>query len=288
VNTGREDDAARRAGEFARAARSAGCPCHAPPGVPYGPAGDHLARYLYAEQRGAITRAPLREVIAGLDVIERAGRVALAAFEDLLRSGPDHRSGDEGPRCRPVAARGPRSDHSGDDEPGVSAGAGSYRNDGCPRQNRPSAVDAHRAVGRLLEGHWAKCRRPVSEALRWLGFVAVSSKLVTEDGQLFPGLEQHSVGDLLRGPCPACAPAVVLEVGERQYRYVYLIVGGPDPLIRPLREGELVGRTTRWADHAANQAQRCDRAAGHAASGHEEGRDFVAVSCPPWFYEVVE
>jgi len=65
----RTDAAARRADERAQAARSASCPCQAGPGVPCGPSGDHLARYLRAEQRGAITRESLKEVIAGLDVI---------------------------------------------------------------------------------------------------------------------------------------------------------------------------------------------------------------------------
>jgi hypothetical protein len=59
----------RRALERARAARSVGCPCRAETGVPCSPAGDHLARYLRAEQQGAITREALKEVISGLDVI---------------------------------------------------------------------------------------------------------------------------------------------------------------------------------------------------------------------------
>jgi plasmid maintenance system antidote protein VapI len=58
-----------RAVERAQAARSVGCLCHAEGGVPCGPTGDHLARYLRAEQQGAITREALKEVIAGLDVI---------------------------------------------------------------------------------------------------------------------------------------------------------------------------------------------------------------------------
>ncbi len=65
----RTDAAARRADERAQAARSAGCPCQAGPGVPCGPSGDHLARYLRAGQSGAITRESLKEAIAGLDVI---------------------------------------------------------------------------------------------------------------------------------------------------------------------------------------------------------------------------
>ena len=59
----------RRADERAQAARSVQCPCRAWPGVPCGPSGDHLARYLRAEQDDAITRESLKEVIAGLDVI---------------------------------------------------------------------------------------------------------------------------------------------------------------------------------------------------------------------------
>jgi hypothetical protein len=59
----------RRADERAQAARSVECPCHAGRGYPCGPSGDHLARYLRAEQRGAITRDSLKEVIASLDVI---------------------------------------------------------------------------------------------------------------------------------------------------------------------------------------------------------------------------
>jgi transcriptional regulator with XRE-family HTH domain len=55
--------------ERAQAARSIECPCKEGRGVPCGPAGDHLARYLRAEQRGAISRESLTEVIAGLDVI---------------------------------------------------------------------------------------------------------------------------------------------------------------------------------------------------------------------------
>ena len=58
--------AARRAGEHAQAARSASCPYPAGPGVSRGPSGDHLARYLRAGHRTAITRESLQEVIAGL------------------------------------------------------------------------------------------------------------------------------------------------------------------------------------------------------------------------------
>ncbi len=53
----------------AQAVRSVRCPCTAPPGWPCGPSGDHLARYLRAEQRGAIARQHLLQVIEGLDVI---------------------------------------------------------------------------------------------------------------------------------------------------------------------------------------------------------------------------
>jgi len=63
------DAAIRRADERALAARAVACPCRARSGVPCGPSGDHLARYLHAEQDGAITRESLKEVIAGLDVI---------------------------------------------------------------------------------------------------------------------------------------------------------------------------------------------------------------------------
>jgi hypothetical protein len=52
-----------------QAARSVTCPCHAQPRQPCTQSGDHLARYLHAEQSGAITRQSLTEVIAGLDVI---------------------------------------------------------------------------------------------------------------------------------------------------------------------------------------------------------------------------
>jgi hypothetical protein len=70
----RADERRMRAGELraverAQAARSVECPCQAGRGDPCGPSGDHLARYLRAEQRGAITRESLKEVIAGLDVI---------------------------------------------------------------------------------------------------------------------------------------------------------------------------------------------------------------------------
>jgi hypothetical protein len=52
-----------------QAARSVSCACQAQPGQPCSPAGDHLARYLHAQQSGAITRQSLTQVIAGLDVI---------------------------------------------------------------------------------------------------------------------------------------------------------------------------------------------------------------------------
>ena len=58
-----------RADERAQAARSVKRPRQAAPGDPCGPSGDHLARYLRAEQCGAITRDSLTEVIASLDVI---------------------------------------------------------------------------------------------------------------------------------------------------------------------------------------------------------------------------
>jgi hypothetical protein len=59
----------RSADQHLQAARSVSCPCHAQPGHPCSPAGDYLARYLHAEQSGAITRQSLTQVIAGLDVI---------------------------------------------------------------------------------------------------------------------------------------------------------------------------------------------------------------------------
>ena len=58
--------AARRVGQRAQAARSAGCPCPAGPGVSRGPSGVHLARYLRAGQCSAISSESLQEVIAGL------------------------------------------------------------------------------------------------------------------------------------------------------------------------------------------------------------------------------
>jgi len=60
---------ARRADERAQAARAVDCACDARAGVACGPSGDHLARYLRAEQTGVITRESLTEVIGGLDVI---------------------------------------------------------------------------------------------------------------------------------------------------------------------------------------------------------------------------
>jgi hypothetical protein len=88
------DAETRRAGERAQAAWSVGCPCQAGPGVPCRPSGDHLARYLRAEQSGAIARESLKEVIAGLDVIapqvliqppgERAAHAAGAATADQV------------------------------------------------------------------------------------------------------------------------------------------------------------------------------------------------------------
>jgi hypothetical protein len=63
------DAETRRAEERAQAARSVDCPCQAGPGMSCGLSGDHLARYLRAEQSGAIKRESLKDVIAGLDVI---------------------------------------------------------------------------------------------------------------------------------------------------------------------------------------------------------------------------
>ena len=64
-----DDAAARQADGRAQAARSVGCPCRVRPGVPCGPSGDHLARYVRAAQSGVITRQSLTDVVAGLDVI---------------------------------------------------------------------------------------------------------------------------------------------------------------------------------------------------------------------------
>jgi hypothetical protein len=87
----------RRADEHTQAARSVDCPCQAGPGVPCDPSGDHLARYLRAEQQGVITRQSLKEAIAGLDVIapqvliqppgERAAHAAGAETADHVIHG---------------------------------------------------------------------------------------------------------------------------------------------------------------------------------------------------------
>lgn len=61
--------AARHRDELTQAARSTSCPCRASPGVPCGPSGDHLARYLRAAQSGVITRQSLKQVVADLEVI---------------------------------------------------------------------------------------------------------------------------------------------------------------------------------------------------------------------------
>ena len=66
---GRAEAVGRRADEHALAARSVDCECQAQAGVPCGPSGDHLARYLRATQSGALTKDALKDVIAGLDVI---------------------------------------------------------------------------------------------------------------------------------------------------------------------------------------------------------------------------
>lgn len=88
------DAETRRADERAQAARSVDCPCQAGPGVPCGPSGDRLARYLRAEQQGVITRASLKEAITSLDVIapqvliqppgERAAHTAGAETADQV------------------------------------------------------------------------------------------------------------------------------------------------------------------------------------------------------------
>jgi hypothetical protein len=61
--------AERPTDQRAQAAQSVTCPCGAQPGQPCTTAGDHLTRYLHAEQSGAITRQSLTHVIAGLDVV---------------------------------------------------------------------------------------------------------------------------------------------------------------------------------------------------------------------------
>jgi hypothetical protein len=66
---GRAEAVGRRADGHALAARSVDCVCQAQAGVPCGPSGDHLARYLRATQSGALTKDALKDVIADLDVI---------------------------------------------------------------------------------------------------------------------------------------------------------------------------------------------------------------------------
>jgi hypothetical protein len=66
---GRAEAAARRADQYALAARSVDCECQAGAGTSCGPSGDHLGRYLRATRSGALTRDSLAQVIAGLDVI---------------------------------------------------------------------------------------------------------------------------------------------------------------------------------------------------------------------------
>jgi hypothetical protein len=110
-------EAELRAGEPAQAVRSAGCTCQASPGAPCGPSGHHPARYLNAERAGAITRASLAEVIAGLDVIaphvliqppgERAARAEVSPREarELEISNPRDLSGPQ-PAAGPVPMTG--------------------------------------------------------------------------------------------------------------------------------------------------------------------------------------
>jgi hypothetical protein len=84
----------RRADEYVGAARLVDCECQARAGAPCGPSGDHLARYLRAEQQGVITRASLKEAITSLDVIapqvliqppgERAAHTAGAETADQV------------------------------------------------------------------------------------------------------------------------------------------------------------------------------------------------------------
>ena len=64
---------AATAAEPADGARLVPCPlCWQRPGRPCtitGPAGDHLARWLAAEQRGVISRQALADAVGGLEVI---------------------------------------------------------------------------------------------------------------------------------------------------------------------------------------------------------------------------
>lgn len=112
----------RRADERAPAALSVGCPCQATPGVACGPAGDHLARYLRAEQSGAITRQSLTEVIAGLDIIapqvliqppgERAAHTAGAQTADqVIRAQLDAGMTPDRIEASAESVLGSRSDH---------------------------------------------------------------------------------------------------------------------------------------------------------------------------------
>jgi hypothetical protein len=88
--------------ELAHAVRSVACACTAGPGVPCSLSGDHLARYLRAEQRDAISRGTLTRVIAGLDVI---------APDVLIRPPGDATTAAEGRTAgrviRPSARRSP-------------------------------------------------------------------------------------------------------------------------------------------------------------------------------------
>ncbi len=49
--------------------RSVDCECQAQPGAPCTPTGDHLGRYMRAEQCGAIDRQTLKEAVTGVTVI---------------------------------------------------------------------------------------------------------------------------------------------------------------------------------------------------------------------------
>ena len=73
MTTNPTDHPPRQAGAPAERARLAQCPaCWQRPGrrcTRFYPPGDHLARFVTAEERGLITRAELAAVIADLDVI---------------------------------------------------------------------------------------------------------------------------------------------------------------------------------------------------------------------------